>query len=356
MPFMKRSIMRKPNLYTLRGWVDIPSIRAFMYEHDLPFLFAFGGRGIGKTYGALLDGRSCAVKNDSGFVYLRRTQTQADMCNKPELSPFRQIDSDQGFLTTVSPITKYTSGFYDESEKLLGYTAALSTLSNIRGVSMQPFVDLIIYDEFIPERHERPIKHESDALWNAYETIARNVELTGKRPVQLCCYANANDVGNPIFTGLGIVNTVHKMNREHREIWTIPDRGILIINFDNSPVSAKKAETALYKLTKGSGFAEMALSNVFQNAAESVYRSVPLNECKAIVSVGEITVYEHKSAGYFFVSTHKTGSPAEYGSGDTDLARFKAGHLWLWREYLTRNVIFLDYATELLFKSYYGSR
>ena len=348
--------MRKINLYTPDGWVDIPSIRLYMSEKNLPFLFCFGGRGIGKTYGALQNARQEAQLHNSGFVYLRRTQTQADMCAKPELSPFKQIDNDNGYLTRVQPITKYTSGFYDEESKLLGYTAALSTLSNIRGVSMQPFVDLIIYDEFIPERHERPIKHESDALFNAYETISRNVELSGKAPVQLCCYANANDVGNPIFTGLGIVNTVHKMNKQHRSVWEIPERGILLINLDNSPISAKKADTALYRLTSGSGFSEMALHNVFQNAAESVYKSVPLNECKPIVTVGELTIYEHKANGSFFVTTHKAGSPVQYGSGDTDLARFKAGHIWLWREYLTRNVVFLDYSTELLFKSYYGVR
>lgn len=352
---MKRSTTHKLNLYDASGWVDIPSIRFYMRQRCLPFLFCFGGRGIGKTYGALLDARSESVKNDSGFVYLRRTQTQADMCAKPELSPFKQIDTDHAFLTEVRPITKYTSGFYNEDGKLLGYTAALSTLSNIRGVSMQPFVDLIIYDEFIPERHERPIKHESDALFNAYETIARNVELSGKEPVQLCCYANANDVGNPIFTGLGIVNIVHKMNRDNRQVWEIPDRGILIINLDNSPVSVRKADTALYRLTKGSGFSEMALHNTFQNAAESEYRSVPLSECKPVVSVGELTIYEHKSNGSFFVTNHRAGSPTEYGSGDTDLARFKAAHIWLWREYLQRNVIFLDYSVELLFRSYFGA-
>ena len=324
--------------------------------YDADVTMVVGARGIGKTYGALLDARSESVKNGSGFVFLRRTQTQADMVAKPELSPFRQIDIDQGFLTEVKPITKYTSGFYDENAKLLGYTAALSTLSNIRGVSMQPFVDLIIYDEFIPEAHERPIKHECDALLNAYETIARNVELSGKPPVQLCCYANANDVGNPIFTGLGIVNIVNKMNKAGRAVWEIPDRGILIINLDNSPISAKKADTALYRLSQGSGFSEMALHNVFQNAEESEYRSIPLSECKPIVSVGELTIYEHKSNGKFFVTNHRTGSPLEYGSGDTDLARFKAGHIWLWREYLMRNVVFLDYSIELIFKGYFGTR
>ena len=45
---------------------------------------------------------------------------------------------------------------------------ALSTVSNLRGFDMSDCT-LLIYDEFIPEPHERPLKNEAAALFNAYE-------------------------------------------------------------------------------------------------------------------------------------------------------------------------------------------
>ena len=55
------------NLYTPDGWVDIPAILAC----GMPFIFCVGGRGTGKTYGALKQARA-ESDPDNRFLLMRR--------------------------------------------------------------------------------------------------------------------------------------------------------------------------------------------------------------------------------------------------------------------------------------------
>jgi hypothetical protein len=212
------------NIYQDSGYIDIRKILSL----GLPFIFLVGGRATGKTYGSL----KVVIEDDIRFIYMRRTQTQADLINKPEFSPYKSLNTDLGWNIGTESISKYNAGFYRQVEEdgrmisqgsPLGYTCALSTVSNIRGFDASD-VELQIYDEFIPEKHERPIKEEGKALLNSYETINRNRELNGKKPVQLLCMANANDLANPVFMELGLVKKAYEMkkktktNKTHQEI------------------------------------------------------------------------------------------------------------------------------------------
>ena len=211
---------------------------------------------------------------------------------------------------------------------------------------------MLIYDEFIPEEHERPIKEEATAFFNAYESINRNRELEGLQPVQAFCFSNSNTLDNALFVKLGIVDRVEKMSRNGRQMWTDEKRGLCVILLINSPISGKKAETALYKLTSGTDFAQMALKNewAFDETDGTVSR--PLWEYRPIVTVGEITIYSHKSNGRFYASMHKTGSPPTFGSSSTETARFRRAFSWLWAEYMSRNIEFETRLTEILLTKY----
>lgn len=342
----------KLRLYTDAGWMDFPSIRHYMHQKGLPFCFVWGGRGIGKTYGALEAVREDSVSGAGKFIFVRRTQTQVDLISKPELSPFKRLDLDHGYITVCKPVSKYVSAFYNEDDFMLGYTAALSTFSSMRGFDASD-VNIIVFDEFIPESHERPIKNESDALLNLYESVNRNREMDGHAPVDLMCFANANNLTNPIFMGLGLVNIAHRMERERRAVWEIKDRGILLINLNNSPISKAKAETALYKLTKNTGFADMALRNDFGTETASTYGSRPLAEYIPVVAVGEICVYQHKANETYYVCGHISGTPDIYGSGDVAVSRFRTAYIWLWRLYMSNQLEFQDIQTEVLFRQYF---
>ena len=180
--------------YLPSGYFDV----AAALDLGQPFTFVIGGRGSGKTYGAL----KCCIDRGYKFGFMRRTQRQLDIINKPEFSPLKPICRDTGLRFTTRSLASGIAAFYpceldnDGSEVVsgppVGITLALSTVSNLRGFDASD-IDILLYDEFIPEKSERPLKNEADALFNAYETINRNRELDGKPPLRLVCMANAND-------------------------------------------------------------------------------------------------------------------------------------------------------------------
>lgn len=339
-------------LYDENGYISIANILAKGY----PFNFITGGRGTGKTYTAL----KYAVENRIKFILLRRTQQQCDIINTPEFNIFRPLNAGEGWNIGSKKISKQNAAFYRTEEvdgkevssgEPLGYTAALSTLSNMRGFDASD-VGLLIYDEFCPERHERLIKHEAEAFFNAVETINRNRELTGNPPITCLCLANSNDLANPIYVSLGILSTIDKMRSKGREVYENRERGLLVISLKNSPISERKSKTALYRLTEGSDFAGMAINNEFVQDVPSKIRHVPLAECRPIVTVGKITVYKHKNNSYLYISTHKAGVCPEFGTDETAIKRFRRAWGWIWEEYMSDKIVFEEYACEILLTKY----
>lgn len=340
-------------IYLDSGYLNVHELLA----RSLPFNFAVGGRGTGKTYGSLCE----CLDTHRQFLLIRRTQAQADIITRPEFSPFKRICYDRNLQITCSPVTKYNSAFYhykinDDGKQVpdgppIGYSAALSTFSNIRGFDASD-VDLMIFDEFIPERHERPIKNEFEALMNCYETVNRNRELQGKKPVQLLCLANANDVANPVFVGFNLVKKATDMLEKGREVYQDNAKGICLYMLQRSPISEEKRDTALYRATAGTRFAEMALDNRFSFNDMGNVGSRPLKEYNPVCAIGKICVYRHKSENNYYVSMHKTGSPPQYSDSESDIQRFKRMYGWLWDAYMQRKIIFEEYLCENLLTKY----
>lgn len=332
------------SLYLDSGYLDFSGIAS----RGMPFNLIVGGRGTGKTYGAL----KYAIESGRRFMFMRRTQTQLDLINKPDFSPFKTINRDLGISVETETASHYNARFILDDETV-GYSCALSTISSLRGFDASD-IDMIIYDEFIPERHERPIVHEGTALLNAYETINRNRELAGKPAVQLFALANSNDLGNPIFMELGLVLTADKMRSSGSEVYADNERGILLIMLASSLISEQKTNTALYRLTAGSDFSRMSIGNEFSGEERSRIGSRPLREYTPLVTIGELTIYSHKSNREYYCTRHRSGSPAVYGSGDIERKRFCRSYSRLWDAFIEQRIVFEDYSLQLLFTKYFN--
>ena len=343
--------------YNEEGYFEVENV----LRTKLPFIFVVGGRGVGKTFSAL----KYVIEHNIKFVFLRRTQSQVDLISKQEFSPFTPVANYLGINIVSVPLSKYNTGFYkaetDDEGRLspvgpcLGYSMALSTISNLRGFSAED-VTLMIFDEFIPERHERPIKAEASALFNAYETLNRNREIQGRDPIQLLCLSNSNEAGNPIFTELKLISKVETM-KKRGQIYSLDyKRGIGIFMLDDSQISKKKKETVLYKATSGSEFEQMALFNEFSELKTDCIKPMPIKEYNPICCVGEITFYKHKSNGTYYCTTMKVGSPDEYGADETDRKRWFRKYSYLWTAYMKNKIWFEDAASEIIFNKYVGNR
>lgn len=334
------------NLYDPSGYANIGGI----LETGIPFIFITGARGVGKTYGALED----CVEKGLRFMFMRRTQAQADLACNPDFSVFKPLNADKGWDIIPERVSKYNSAFIRRDNghnEIVGYSCALSTVSNMRGFDASD-IDLLIYDEFIPEKHERPIKNEPQALLNAYETMNRNRELKGKKPIQFLGLANSNDISNPYFEYLGLIRIADKMQRKGNDIYRDDKRGLMLIMMHRSPISKKKANTALYKLTRGTDFNDMALENEFFVNRQYI-KSLPLVEFNPKCKIGELCIYRHKSNNTLYATTHSSGVfPSVYTTSETDIEHFRNTFSSYYDSYIEGRFRFEDVLSEELFRKY----
>lgn len=350
-------------LYLENGYLNMRGIIEYAIQCGVAYIHIVGGRGTGKTYGAL----EMMIEDGINFIYLRRTQTQCETITDQRLSPFKKLNTNKGWNIQPVLIKKGVYAWYafeDNGEKfvptgpLLGYATGLTNIANMRGFDASDVL-VEVYDEFISEPHERPIKNEASALANAYDTINRNRDLPppkgeGKPPLIQLCLANANNMANPIFIAHNLVRKADTMLKKKQEVYVNREESCMLIILQESPISEARKQTASYKYNKGTEYASMAFENQFNGNERGTIKSMPLIEYRPVVTVGEITIYTHKSNGTLYVSAHCRGTPPKYGSGEMELTRFARAYSWIWGEYMTNKIIFEEYICEILLKKYFA--
>ena len=332
------------DLYLPGGWLDVARINALKF----PFVFVYGGRGIGKTFG---EADIIAGQGRGKTLFLRRTKTEYDIITSDEMNTFSDYNVETGHSLKFEGQRGFS--LIKENGENVGLCAALSTFSNLRGGGFEQFgIDFLLYDEFIPERHKSKIRNESDVLMNIYETINRNRELKGSDPLKLRCFANSNDIRNPVFIGLNLVTMAEKMLKRDAEMQIDTERGVVLIDCRKSPISKRKAETALYRLSAGSDFFNMAIKNEFNSG---LFPSKPrrLIEYRPIVSVGEIGIYQHKAKRMLYVSSAVSPSAPRYTANDTQLEMFRIKYAYLYDRFYDGIIEFESNISQLLFLTYF---
>lgn len=330
-------------IYDTNGWLNMPAI----IETGYPFIFIPGARGIGKTYGGL----KYFVDHQDPIILLRRTQTEIDIQNDPkgDGTSFQPVLSDQGREWRVT--RNKNIGYVWEGEQLLGINIALSTFANIRGAFDFSYINHVFYDEFIAEAHVKKIKNEGMALANFYESINRNRELKGRDPLQLICAANALNIANDVFMYFDITTEVEQMIQNGEEVRAIGNK--LIILPLHSPISEKKAQTALYTAIN-SEFTDMAVNNKFVLNDFSYIKKRPLNEYKCLFRIGDLFIFEHKSRQEFYCTFKKGETKEVYQANYSGLEKLQRSR-WKFAGYMLDGMIsFESYRVFALFCKYFN--
>ena len=329
-------------IYTKVGWVNWD----YILKQEASFIMVVGSRGTGKTYGIMKK----LTKEKKPFIYLRRLKTQLDNCGKNTGNPFKRLNMDLGYN-----ILPFSSGgniefrYNDRNGDIAAVGVSLSTVATIRGIDFSDY-DYIVFDEAIAMVGEKPIKNEFESFLNFYETVNRNRELLGGKPVKVILLGNANKLSNPYFTGWHFMKTALRMIKGKQMVYLTPDKTRLMILLQDSPISKKKLNTVAYK-NGTDGFMSMAIDNSFRTD-ETRIKSEPLKEYNHIVSIGEIGIYKHKSERKYYVSG-KTQVPY-YDDYGIQLKMFRQDFIMLRVNYLiSKNVLFEDYESELLFREYF---
>lgn len=334
-------------IYDAAGWLNWD----YLYPENRFIMAITGPRGVGKTYGLLKYIREHQLR----FIYLRRLKSQLDTCvSGEESNPFRALNLDTGDYVRAERKNGNVRFVYQQEDtdagQLLGYGAALSTLASIRGADYSD-VDVIVFDEYIAMKHERPIKDEAGAFRNFIETVNRNRELFGRPPVKVFMLGNANKLLNPYFVDWHFMKTALRMIRGNQMMYRTRDGNRIMVMLLNSPISEKKRQTALYS-DAGSDFISMAIDNAFETD-ETAIKPAKLTDCRHIVSIGSIGIYQLKSTGRHYISETVSRSNY-YPENEINLTFFQARFAGLKTLYLYGFCDFENYDCELLFRAYLG--
>lgn len=292
--------MKKDDLYTPAGWIDA----ARLIDAPEPFVIGIGGRGIGKSYGVMRE----LYQRGTPYIYMRRTQTQIDAVAVQALNPYNQIAADLKLDIVTEKIGKQTVGFYntvlndkgipvpDGDPFALGI--ALSTFATIRSLSAERY-EVLLFDEIIPERHERPIKEEGLAFANVLESLNRNREIQGRKPLKVILLTNSNTINSKILEAVGCLDIIDNMTRSG-QFYKSVDGLIAIFRYIDSPISKAKKGSAVYRVIKNADFQSMALDNDFSRGDYENVETRPLNEYIPVCSYGNSTILKHKSKREFY--------------------------------------------------------
>lgn len=343
------------NLYLDNGYLDMRSI----IETGYPFIFIPAARGTGKTYGALKYFTE-ERETENEIILLRRTQTEIDLQNDPkgDGTSFQPVLSDMGRQWRVQR-QKNIGYVWEENvpeyegalDRLLAINLALSTFANIRGSFDYSRVNHVFFDEFIAESHVKKIKNEGMAVANFYESVNRNRELQGKDPLQLICAANSVNLANDVFMYFDIVTHAESMISDMEEIRAVGNK--LIIIPQKSPISAKKAKTALYQAVNQE-FTDMAISNKFILNDFSYVKPRSLAEYRCDFRIGDLYFFRHKSRYEWYVTFKKGECAEEYESSYSGLEQARRAKWRFAGYYLDGMIRFESYKCIALFEKYFS--
>lgn len=305
-------------------------------KEKIYFNFFIGGRGVGKTYSTL----SHLLQCKKIFIYLRTSAKELG------------IAADSNVFSVIDKRIKWRKledDFYgiEKNNKIIGYGCALSTFKNIRGVNFEN-VDIIFHDEFIPEVSARKIiKNEADAFFNMIESVNRNRELLGHDPITYIACANANNIYNPYFIALKIINNIELALYEGSNIYIDYERGLQVVMLKASnEYIEKKRQTALYKLTAGTDFEKMALDNEFSyNDFSLIKKNVKVVGYVPILRIDEIVIWKKKNQSEYVARAGNIKIKNQYNSSDDLQARlfFKNYREPFYIAILNKDMIFDNY-------------
>ena len=328
------------NLYLQNNYLDMGAVLKAPY----PFTICVSARGGGKTYGIL---EACVI-NHLKFIYVRTSKTILDMITDSRYQPFKKINANNGWRIEAEYSKGLGTYINRDTGEIVGYAAALSVFSNIRSIDGSDIL-VFIYDEFIPQENDIVRFNAFPALLHAVETIGRNREQEGQDPLKVVLLSNSDLIYGDIVAGFNIGDDLLWMQENKIEQFE-KSQDMLLIMLALEAFKEKKSETALYRVSAGTEFADVALHNKFKIHDRERVRSRPLAEYRPIASLFGIVIYEHKSKYEYFITDKMSGSPRKYESTETDRRRFLNEHPEIWRAYQDRAVIFSNIKVQTIYK------
>lgn len=325
-------------------FTDVYKVIDRLYPKITFFIF-IGGRRLGKTYSALYK----TYLRNYKILYVRLSKEQLDLSTSIATNPYKAINNNE--MTNIQ-LEKCKGGAYiydvksEDNKEYIGMATALSTFGNLRGADFSD-IDVIFFDEFMTYS---PIKTTTDKkefnlLFNLIDTVNSNRELEGKKPVLVIIASNSETIDNNIIRTFGLGEEIHKMKVEGRKTYTDADRGLYLELIENKDVRDARAETSVYRLTKGTSYYDMALNNEFTNDYFGDVNKVDFKELIPAVAYNNIYFYKHKSKELLYICKRKADCDVY---NDITKKAFKRNYGYMLEYYITNGLcIYADYSTKM---------
>lgn len=299
-----------PTYSNLITYEDNTYINLWRLVKKSPFdYFIFiGGRGIGKTFSIL---RGLLIEDKTKFIYMRNTDEDIRQCMTKDDNPFKDINDNFGTDFIIGGMQKSPVIINNETDETVGLAKALSVSGKVRGSSFND-IEYIIYDEFISYGLVKSAfeKKKSRFLFNFIETVNRNRENKGGKPVKVIMIANAQTLDDDIIRSLRIGDVFYDMITNDRHYTEIPERNLFIGWLESSKKFVDmKSKQSLYQLTKGTQFYEMAINNMFTMDYFGDIAKIDYRELQPLVGYENVYFYTHKSKNLLFASYRKCNAP-----------------------------------------------
>lgn len=313
---------------------------------DYFIYFFIGGRQIGKTY-SMLKG---FVENKDMFLYMRRTDVEEQAGLSEEGNPFKSINRDLGTNIYLGG-NKKSGGtiikeINEEEKQVIGYTGALSTFGNMRGVDYTD-CDYIYIDEFINMKRIDYVKNDGSLLFDSISTVNRNRELLGQDAIKIVLTSNANTIDSDIIRTLYLDDIIYQMKEKCYNVYTDEERGIYLELMETpKKLKQKLVNTKLAKLTRGTRFYDMAFENNFTtDYFGDISKKVDYSVMYPVCAFEDIYFYKYKYKELMFASKRKAQCTMY---NEQTKEAFKRDFGFMMMNYIeTGRMLYRDYNTKL---------
>lgn len=286
-------------------------------DYIRPLTIIIGGRGIGKSFGTLDYLMDPEITQGRPFIYMRNKSIQLKESATNFGNPFKKWNKIRGRSVQIVPESEHyviEEKIYDGKKldhvDIHGYAVSLSTFENLRSIDLSD-VEYVLFEEFI---ELATLNFDQFSTFSHfYETVNRNREIEGEKPLTVIFLSNAQKLDNPILAKYGLISVIEDMIKNGSQKRVTNEYSILL---PKSAVSQAKSETVLYKLTKGTEFYDESINNAFANDSFTGIKKRPLNEYVGIARIDDMYIYRHKHDANYYITYKRCTNVPEFSSRD----------------------------------------
>ncbi len=350
--------------YKYVNGVQLFNIYYYLKYDFINLIHILGARGIGKSYD-IFELLYLNRKPGKEFLLLKTTTGDLQKITTEKGNPYNVYCADKGLLDRQGKplicVEKDGEEYYfcerDPDGNIISkFGRAIALLSGSRGVDYSN-VDIIFYDEFIPDPGVivQKISEQYTAFNNLLESVIRNREMFGFDIPLVILASNSTSLANEMTRGLNLVKVYEKMYKNGDTLYIDRFRNLLAVYPYLEEYSTKKKKTWLYRLNHGTEFEKMSVDNEFSYDSFFAVNSKKLVEYRPLVRIDNITIFKHKSIRNRYYACNARADCEVYFLKDTIDVFYKKYYMRLRDSVYNGNMIFSDYETKKTILDIFGN-